>query len=337
VPGNVFISYRREDTAGYAGRLYDRLKAAFPGRVFIDVGEIPPGADFVKAIEQHIEGCAVLIALIGNNWTAHDRLQEPADFVRLEIASALKRNTTVVPVLVGAAKLPAAATLPEDIQPLLRRQTISISDEDWDHGCERLIQALRTVVGDASKPSKTTGRWNMALAFTTKRWVLTFALGTMGVLAIAPVVYLRSRGTTQTSAQASPTALPESTRAAENYDKSVAKSYDNAAKVMDDLANKIGGAESASAPTIASVSPDNAPPGALVTIVGSNFGASQGNATVNFVHEVAGHAVSAAAPVRSWSPTSISVEVPSIPPGQAWVVVQLGAVHGKIQFTIPKP
>ena len=75
MPGNVFISYRREDTAGYAGRLYDRLKAAFPGQVFIDVGEIPPGADFVKAIGEHIEGCAALIALVGNNWTAHDRLR----------------------------------------------------------------------------------------------------------------------------------------------------------------------------------------------------------------------------------------------------------------------
>ena len=329
MPGNVFISYRREDTAGYAGRLYDRLKAAFPGQVFIDVGEIPPGADFVKAIEEHIEGCVALIALIGANWTTHDRLQDPADFVRLEIASALKRNTTVIPVLVGAAKLPAAETLPEDVQPLLRHQTISISDEDWDHGCERLIQALQTVVGGGSKPSKTAGRWNLALAFTTKRWVLTFALGTMGLLAVAPVLYLRSRGQPQTSAQAPPAALPATTRAAENYDKSVAKGYDNAAKVMDDLANKIGGAGNASAPTITSISPDSAAFGAWVTITGTNFGASQGTSVVKFDF-------TEAARVKSWAATSITVQVPSFPRkidvrdghpiGATKVVVSVGGV-----------
>src|SRR5271165_1307953 len=318
MPGNVFISYRREDTAGYAGRLYDRLKAAFPGRVFIDVGEIPPGADFVQAIEQHIEGCAVLIALIGNNWTAHDRLQEPADFVRLEIASALKRDTTVIPVLVGAAKLPAAATLPEDIQPLLRRQTISISDEDWDHGCERLIGALQGIVDPASKWSKKAGGWNMALSFMTKRWVLTLAVTAMGVVAVAPVLYLRSRAPTQTSAQASPASLPESTRAAENYDKSVAKGYDNAAKVMDDLANKIGGAGQALGPTISTVSPNKAFPGAEVTITGTNFGASQGTSTVKFG--------ATAAKVRSWAATSILVQVPRISPGAVAVVVSVGGV-----------
>src|SRR5262249_24749724 len=204
VTGNVFISYRREDTAGYAGRLYDRLKAAFPGRVFIDVGEIPPGTDFVQAIEQHIEGCGALIALIGPSWTAHERLEDPADFVRLEIAGALKRDIGVVPVLVGGAELPAAARLPQDIQPLLRRQKISISDEDWDHGCERLIEALQAVVDPGSKRTKAAGRWNLALAFTTKRWVLSFALGTMGVLAAAPVLYLRSQRQTQIATQAAP-------------------------------------------------------------------------------------------------------------------------------------
>ncbi len=174
--GNVFISYRREDTAGYAGRLYDRLKASFPGRVFIDVGEIPPGADFVKAIEQHLEGCAALIALIGDHWTADDRLHDPADFVRIELATALKRDIGVIPVLVRAAKLPAASTLPQDIQPVLRHQAISISDEDWDHGCERLIQALQSVVGPARKQSKTARRWGLAVAVAALLLLLVVSL-----------------------------------------------------------------------------------------------------------------------------------------------------------------
>ena len=327
MPGNVFISYRREDTAGYAGRLYDRLKAAFPGRVFIDVGEIPPGADFVKAIEQHIAGCGALIALIGPNWAAHERLRDPADFVRLETASALKRNTTVIPVLVGGGKLPPAATLPEDIQPLLRHQTISISDEDWDHGCKRLIQALQTVVGAASK----------RLTVFRLRGISVFfgVVLVVGVLGGIVVRYI-TRPAANTS-QASPATLPESTRAAENYDKSVARGYDNAAKAMDDVANKIGGTDNVAAPSITSISPDNAAPGALVTLTGSNFGARQGTGVVNFVHEVGGHAVYVAAPVRSWSPTSISVQVPSIEPGQVWVLVQLGALHSKVEFTVRSP
>src|SRR5271157_5561318 len=151
--GSVFISYRREDTAGYAGRLYDRLKTSFPGRVFIDVGEIPPGTDFVKAIGQHLEGCAAMVALIGDNWAAHDRLHDAADFVRVEIATALKRDISVIPVLVRAAKLPDTSSLPKDIQPLLRHQAISISDEDWDHGCERLIHALQAVLGPVRQRS----------------------------------------------------------------------------------------------------------------------------------------------------------------------------------------
>src|SRR5271165_5847679 len=239
MPGNVFISYRREDTAGYAGRLYDRLKAAFPGRVFIDVGEILPGADFVQTIEQHIAGCAALIALIGANGTAHDRLQDPSDFVRLEIASALKRRTTAIPVLVGGGKLPPAATLPEDIQPLLRHQTISITDEDWDHGCERLIHALQAAIGPARKQSKPALRWGAAVAAAV---VL--------VLTLVLALFLKGRipGPAANTSQGPPTTMPETMRGARDYDKSVAKGYDNAAQKMDEIANKIGGAGNAPAP-----------------------------------------------------------------------------------------
>jgi len=228
--GNVFISYRREDTAGYAGRLYDRLKAAFPRRVFIDVGEIPPGADFAKAIEKHIEGCAALVALIGKNWGAGGRLQDSGDFVRLEIAGALKRDISVIPVLVGGAELPAAKTLPQDIQALVQRQKISISDEDWEGGCERLVRALQAVLGPTRKKSHTATRWGLALAAAAVLVVL-----------IALFLKARNRQPAASAAQTTPANMPETTRAAADYDKSVAKGYDNAAKVMGDIANKIGG------------------------------------------------------------------------------------------------
>src|SRR5438067_10074126 len=94
----IFISYRREDTAGYAGRLYDGLAAHFGSdRVFMDVQGIEPGVDFVEAIERALSSCEILIVLIGKDWLAADsagrrRLDDPADFVRLETASALARG-----------------------------------------------------------------------------------------------------------------------------------------------------------------------------------------------------------------------------------------------------
>jgi hypothetical protein len=104
----VFLSYRREDAAGYAGRLYDRLKTQFPGRVFIDVGEIEPGTDFVAALEQAIMRSRVLLVVIGKRWL-NERLPYSSDFVRVEIAAALKRNMRLIPVLVGGRQcLPLA-------------------------------------------------------------------------------------------------------------------------------------------------------------------------------------------------------------------------------------
>jgi len=286
--GNIFISYRREDTAGYAGRLYDGLKTSFPGRVFIDVGEIPPGADFVKAIEQHLEGGAALIALIGDNWTANDRLQDPADFVRLEISSALKRDITVIPVLVRAAKLPAAAALPEDMQLLLRHQAISISDEDWDHGCERLIQALQSVLGPVRKQPSTAKRWGLALAVTA-----------LLVLSLVLVFKWRNpAGSTSIPSHGTQTPSPETT----------------------DAGTALG-------PAITSISPPSGSPGAFITINGTNFGASQGTSTLKFG--------STATAVRSWTATSINVQVPHIAAGPSTVVASVaGADSAPANFTV---
>jgi hypothetical protein len=96
--GQIFISYLREDSAASAGRVYDRLSGRFPSnRIFLDVGNIAPGVDFVKAIEKSVGSCAILISLIGKRWlTATDedgkrRLDNSDDVVRLEIATALKR------------------------------------------------------------------------------------------------------------------------------------------------------------------------------------------------------------------------------------------------------
>src|SRR5687767_11777987 len=125
---NIFMSYRREDTAPYAGRLYDRLAAQFgKDQIFIDVDRIQPGDDFVEIITRTIAAARVLLVVIGRQWasvsdhTGARRLDDPDDFVRLEILAALARDLRVIPVLVGGATMPRPEDLPEPLQPVARR------------------------------------------------------------------------------------------------------------------------------------------------------------------------------------------------------------------------
>src|SRR5215472_267 len=128
VPGRIFMSYRREETAYPAGWLFDRLVDHF-GReqVFKDVDSIELGDDFAEVITTAVESCEVLLALIGNRWltaTGRDgrrRLDDPHDFVRLEIEAALTRNVRVIPVLVAGAQMPQAEDLPASLTRLVRR------------------------------------------------------------------------------------------------------------------------------------------------------------------------------------------------------------------------
>jgi ribose transport system substrate-binding protein len=150
--GNIFINYRRDDASYPAGRLYDRLSAHFPkNQIFIDVDNLDPGIDFVEAIEQSVGSCDVLIAVIGKRWLISSeaegsrRLDNPDDFVRLEIATALKRNIRVIPVLVDDASMPRANDLPDDLKSLVRRQAIPVSHDRFSADSERLIAALDRV------------------------------------------------------------------------------------------------------------------------------------------------------------------------------------------------
>jgi hypothetical protein len=150
----IFISYRREDASGHAGRLADHLVAQFgSGQVFMDVDTLEPGQDFVAAIEQAVGSCAVLLAVIGRSWLAatnpagQRRLEQPSDYVRLEIEAALARNVRVIPVLVQDAPMPAAADLPEGLRPLARHHALELSDTRWRADLERLDEVLRKVLG----------------------------------------------------------------------------------------------------------------------------------------------------------------------------------------------
>ena len=150
----IFISYRRGDSSAHAGRLSDRLAAEFGDQhVFMDVDTIEPGADFVDYIDEAVGSCDVLIALIGDEWlearddTGNRRLEDPDDFVRLEVAAGLARDIRVIPVLVEGAVMPRAHELPEPIRTLARRNALEISDLRWRHDAGRLIETIHKVLG----------------------------------------------------------------------------------------------------------------------------------------------------------------------------------------------
>jgi hypothetical protein len=148
LPGRIFISYRRQETAWPAGRLYDVLVEHFPAeQVFKDVDSIEPGEDFVERITAAVASCDVLLALIGPDWlTITDeegrrRLNDPGDYVRVEIETALKREIRVIPILVDSARMPDANQLPVTLAPLARRNAVEINPLSFD--TVRLMTAVQ--------------------------------------------------------------------------------------------------------------------------------------------------------------------------------------------------
>lgn len=146
----IFISYRRSDTSGYAGRLADDLtERVGRDRVFRDVHGIGAGADYVAAIDHAIAGADVLLAVIGRTWLGEAdgdgrrRLDDPQDLVRAEITAALRRGCQVIPVLVEGARMPAETELPAELASLAARQAVELTDSRWDDDVDRLVAGLR--------------------------------------------------------------------------------------------------------------------------------------------------------------------------------------------------
>jgi hypothetical protein len=142
-------SYRREDSAGWTGRLSEHLKERFGAdSIFMDIDTIQPGADFTEALQAAVSSCDVLLAMIGPNWaTVTDqsgkrRLEDPADWVRTEIAVALTRKIRVIPVLVGGASVPTIDLLPDDLDALAQRQAHELTDTRWAYDVEQLVKTL---------------------------------------------------------------------------------------------------------------------------------------------------------------------------------------------------
>ncbi len=146
----IFISYRREDAEGQAGRLFDDLSAHF-GRdaVFMDVAGIKKGLDFRRIIDEHVTSCGVLLVIIGKRWLSvtdnkgKRRLDDANDFVRLETAAALSRDIPVVPVLVHDAVMPTEQELPDVLKELAFRNGTELTHARWDSDVKLLVEDLR--------------------------------------------------------------------------------------------------------------------------------------------------------------------------------------------------
>lgn len=150
----IFISYRRSDSAGYAGRLYDYLKNYFgEDRLFFDVDTIKPGVDFEQKIKTELDNSDVVLVLIGNQWLGvkdthgSKRLDDPHDYVRLEVETALNKDVTVIPVLLQGVPMPSENELPEKLYDLSRRNALKLSDENWYSDLRMLTTILKNVLG----------------------------------------------------------------------------------------------------------------------------------------------------------------------------------------------
>jgi hypothetical protein len=146
----VFISYRREDAAGHAGRVHDRLAKEFGANLlFMDVDGIPLGVNFVEALHEEVAKCGVLLAVIGPHWLkvrdkdGKRRLDNPNDFVRVEIAAALQRNIPVIPILLDGAKVPKANQLPKDLEELSIRNGLDVRHASFHSDIDKLVRNLK--------------------------------------------------------------------------------------------------------------------------------------------------------------------------------------------------
>ena len=158
--GKIFISYRRSETAWAARALFERLWREFPERVFIDIEGLSLGIDYTQVIDEHLDGCEVMLALIGPNWLAEIRsrledFDEP-DWVRAELARALNRGIPVVPVLIEDAKFPKRAELPENLKDLRNRNGLELHAKHFDAQVGRLVREVRKMLTVAPAPQTLT-------------------------------------------------------------------------------------------------------------------------------------------------------------------------------------
>jgi TIR domain len=175
--GKVFISYRRDDSSGHAGRVHDRLQREFGhDLLFMDVDAIPLGANFVKVLGEEVAKCDALLAIIGPGWlnarddTGKRRLENPTDFVRIEIGTALKRSIPVIPILLEGTRIPKADQLPDDLKELALRNGLDVRHASFPQDMERLVRALKGAQSPRDAPSRKVWTF-LATTRTEPSWV----------------------------------------------------------------------------------------------------------------------------------------------------------------------
>jgi hypothetical protein len=228
---SIFISYRRQDTAAYAGRIYDRLSAKYgEHNVFMDIDRIEPGQDFVDAINHSVAEAGVLLVLIGREWikmtdkSGVPRLDNPEDFVRLEILAGLEQKTLIIPVLLADAEMPSAQALPAPLQPFARRNAIEISDSRFHSDVDRLIEAIEKIFNPqraAVPPIRPEQRNQSSTPLTSVSSRPNVGFIAAAVVAVALIVagiwWFTTGGEQETSFQAEPyIQSPPSPKSAEN-------------------------------------------------------------------------------------------------------------------------
>jgi hypothetical protein len=195
------VSYRRGDS-GHAGRLYDALSSRFgTDNVFMDVDTIAPGADFAEVIDRAVTSCDVVIALIGRGWlTANDtdgrrRLEDPDDFVRLELESGLAHDIVVIPTCVQGAAVPSAEELPPSLAALAGRQAVELRDIGWHDDVARLIRRLERLAEGGKEPEKAhVERLPAPRSWRSKRLLVPVVATALGIAALVTVLALRGSG-----------------------------------------------------------------------------------------------------------------------------------------------
>lgn len=158
--GKIFISYRREDTSGESGRLKDKLEQVFgQENIFYDVETLEAGLNFDQSIAKALNDSKVLLAMIGPHWlkvsdsTGTKRIQKPDDWVRKEIAEALKRELRVIPVLVNGAEMPDSDELPDDLKELSLKHAQELTSSRWNYDVGKLTEVLEKLVTKKPEPA----------------------------------------------------------------------------------------------------------------------------------------------------------------------------------------
>ena len=199
----IILSYRREDSAGVTGRIFDRLTQEFgTDRVFMDIDSMPAGVDFHHHLQEILADCGALLVVVGKSWRSQRkgqpaRIMDPDDWVRIEVETALERGIPVVPLLIDGASLPTREQLPESLWPLLRRNALPVdSGRDFHAQLTRLVRDLHLQVDPTGAktnpvPANTTLQAMTAMPASgvnwksLGRWILLLVLIiTIGTIAI---------------------------------------------------------------------------------------------------------------------------------------------------------